>query len=193
MWKEGEGQAPSADYRPAMGGRPAHHCTRHERHSSIKAAAYAGSVASIPTCGDCRSGIPPARGIRRATSKSRHRRMGMTAAISNASPVWRFGNSREAGDGIDQSPPATSDSATNYFLGALGRRCRKRTPGPPPFSSMNSTPAASKARRTAKSFAAVREVWSSATSARRMVFRPNAASRARSSAVHLRRARAARI
>jgi hypothetical protein len=39
MWKEGEGQAPSADYRPAMGGRPAHHCTRHERHSSIKAAA----------------------------------------------------------------------------------------------------------------------------------------------------------
>ena len=37
---------------------------------------------------------------------------------------------------------------------ALGsRRCRKRTPGPPPFSSMNSTPPTSKARRTAKSLA----------------------------------------
>ena len=41
-----------------------------------------------------------------------------------------------------------------YFLGALGRRrCRKRTPGPPPLSSMNSTPAASKARRKVKSLA----------------------------------------
>src|SRR6266487_337123 len=36
------------------------------------------------------------------------------------------------------------------FLDYLGvfdrRRCRKRTPGPPPFSSMNSTPAPSRAR-----------------------------------------------
>jgi hypothetical protein len=41
-----------------------------------------------------------------------------------------------------------------YFRGRTG--CfRSRTPGPPPFSSMNSTPAASSARCTAKSFAAV--------------------------------------
>src|SRR5262249_4987138 len=30
--------------------------------------------------------------------------------------------------------------------GVLRRRCRSRTPGPPPFSSMKSTPALSKAR-----------------------------------------------
>jgi hypothetical protein len=70
-------------------------------------------------------------------------------------------------------------------------RLRRRTPGPPPFSSINSTPAPS-ARRTAKSLATVSDVWSSANSARRIVFRPNAASRARSSTVHLRIARAAR-
>jgi hypothetical protein len=88
----------------------------------------------------------------------------------------------------------TSDSATNYLLGALGRRpCRKRTPGPPPFSSMNSTPAASRARRTAKSLAVVIDVLSSASSARLIVASPNAASRASSAALHRRRARAARI
>jgi hypothetical protein len=75
-------------------------------------------------------------------------------------PVWRFGNSRARPEpGTDRSPIARSDSATIYFLGALSRRrCRKRTPGPPPFSSMNSTPAASKARRTAKSLAVVMDV-----------------------------------
>ena len=45
------------------------------------------------------------------------------------------------------------------LFGALGfARCRKRTPGPPPFSSMNSTPAASNAPRTDKSFGAVIDV-----------------------------------
>ena len=39
---------------------------------------------------------------------------------------------------------------------------RNRTPGPPPFSSMNSTPAASKAFRTAKLFAAVNAICDSA-------------------------------
>jgi len=89
---------------------------------------------------------------------------------------------------------ATSDSARNYFLGALGRRrCRKRTPGPPPLSSMNSTPAASKARRTAKSFAVVIDVSSSVSSARRIVVTLRAVSRARSSALQRMRARAALI
>ena len=41
-----------------------------------------------------------------------------------------------------------------------------RTPGPPPLSSMNSMPAASKARRTAKSFGAVIKVSGSVSSAR---------------------------
>src|SRR5258705_9477057 len=70
---------------------------------------------------------------------------------------------------------------------------RRRTPAPPPFSSMNSTPAASKVRRIDSSLATVSEVSSSATSARRIVLAPRAASLARSAALHLSSARAARI
>src|SRR3954467_10574076 len=69
----------------------------------------------------------------------------------------------------------------------------RRTPGPPPFSSMNSTPAVSKARRTAKSFAAVIEVSRLAISARRIVRMLTADWRESSSAVHLISARAALI
>jgi hypothetical protein len=69
----------------------------------------------------------------------------------------------------------------------------RRTPGPPPFSSMNSTPAASNARRTANSFAVVMEVALSASSARRIVRKLTLDWRARSSAVHLIRDRAALI
>ena len=73
-------------------------------------------------------------------------------------------------------------------------RLRNRSPGPEmPFSSMNITPAASRARRRARSFDRVNEVSSSASSARLTVFSPRLASRARSSAVHLNAARAARI
>jgi len=43
---------------------------------------------------------------------------------------------------------------------------------PPPFSSMNSTPAASRVRRTAESFGAVMEVSRAASSVRRMVATP---------------------
>jgi hypothetical protein len=57
---------------------------------------------------------------------------------------------------------------------------RNRTPGPPPFSSMNSTPAASKARRTAESLAVVIAVAFSVSSARRIVATPTEDSRARS-------------
>jgi hypothetical protein len=70
---------------------------------------------------------------------------------------------------------------------------RSRTPGPPPFGSINSIPAASRARRTERSFAAVIEVLSNVSSARRMVVTPTADSRARSSAVHRISARAALI
>ena len=48
-------------------------------------------------------------------------------------------------------------------------RFRSRTPGPPPFPSMNSTPADSNARRIAKSLALVSAVWFFFSSARRMV------------------------
>ena len=73
-------------------------------------------------------------------------------------------------------PPAKPD----HFLGFSLVAFRRRTPGPPPFSSMNSTPADSKARRTARSFAAVIEVSLSTSSARRIVATPTADSRARS-------------
>jgi hypothetical protein len=81
----------------------------------------------------------------------------------------------------------------DYFRGFSFADLRRRTPGPPPFSSMNSTPAASRARRMASSFAAVSEVAPSATSALRIVLAPNAASLARSAALHRSSARAARI
>src|SRR5262245_11664622 len=58
---------------------------------------------------------------------------------------------------------------------------------------MNSTPAASKARRTAKSLATVIDVWASVSSARRIVVTPRVDSRARSSALQRSRARAALI
>src|SRR5579871_5968973 len=67
------------------------------------------------------------------------------------------------------------------------------TPAPPPFSLMNSTPAASKARRIASSLAAVSDVGPSATSALRTVFAPREAAFARSAALHRSSARAARI
>jgi hypothetical protein len=60
----------------------------------------------------------------------------------------------------------------------------------PPFSSMNSAPAASKACRIAKSLAVVSEVASFAASARRIVFTPKDERRARSSAPHFNSARA---
>src|SRR5262249_14472883 len=58
---------------------------------------------------------------------------------------------------------------------------------------MNSMPAASSARRTDRSLAAVMEVFFSASSARRIVATPTADSRARSSARHRTRDRAALI
>jgi len=54
---------------------------------------------------------------------------------------------------------------SSHFFGLSLACFRRRTPGPPPFSSMNSTSAASKARRTARSSAAVIDVSSMANSA----------------------------
>ena len=61
-------------------------------------------------------------------------------------------------------------------------RFRSRTPGPPPFSSMNSTPADSRARRIARSLAIVNEVSLSLSSARRTVATLRADTSASSSA-----------
>jgi hypothetical protein len=72
-------------------------------------------------------------------------------------------------------------------------RFRSRTPGPPPFSSMNSTPADSNARRIAKSLALVSAVSFSFSSARRMVVTLSADAAARSSAVQRMRDRVALI
>jgi hypothetical protein len=83
--------------------------------------------------------------------------------------------------------------AGNYLVDFGRVRFLRRTPGPPPFSSMNSTPAASNARRIARSLAAVIEVSRSASSALRIVRKLTADWRERSSAVHLRSARAALI
>src|SRR5690349_2689008 len=69
----------------------------------------------------------------------------------------------------------------------------RRTPRPPPFSSMNSTPAASSAVRTATLLAAVSEVVSTVSSARRIVVSPTDDARARSSALQRINALAARI
>ena len=55
-------------------------------------------------------------------------------------------------------------------------------PGPPPFSSMNSTPAASMGRLMAKLFAAVSAIRSSAISARLIVFTARTDASASSSA-----------
>ena len=157
-------------------------------------------MASISACGRCRSGVRQAAqsgaplskvlaggGVRQRTFKPQFRMRPLCGALATAGRL-------DTTERTIAASLATSDSARNYFLGALGRRrCRKRTPGPPPFSSMNSTPAASRARRTAKSLAAVIDVWSSASSARRMVATPTADSLARSSARHRRNARAALI
>src|SRR5258708_6856378 len=69
---------------------------------------------------------------------------------------------------------------------------RSRTPGPPPFSSMNSTPADSKAALSAASFAAVTGISPSIVSTRRIVATPTLEALAKSRALHLSKARAAR-
>src|SRR5882762_7683142 len=81
----------------------------------------------------------------------------------------------------------------HYFFFELPLGFRNRTPGPPPFSSMNSTPAVSRARRTAKLFETVIAVTSAINSARRMVATLKVECLARSSALQRMRARAARI
>jgi hypothetical protein len=167
------------------------HRAQQGRHSSINPAAWAGTWPRLPI------GHWPAHGTRRAAIQvplgGHYQRVGMERNFEYVL-VWRFRNSRARHYRICGTDPISCDSARIYFLGGLGRRrCRKRTPGPPPFSSMNSTPAASKARRTAKSLATVREVLSSASSARLIVLSPSDDARARSFALHLRRARAARI
>jgi hypothetical protein len=85
--------------------------------------------------------------------------------------------------------PAISRAQSQSFLRCL---LRNLTPGPPPFSSMNSTPAASKVLRIAVSLAAVSDV-TSPTSARLIVFTPKVQCRTRSAALHFNNARAALI
>jgi hypothetical protein len=140
---------------------------------------------------NCRSVI-----FARASHRSNHhpwsrgRNDAPKTARFECNSVWRFGNMA----GECRARLLSPADRTIYFPVIFGRRrCRRRTPAPPPFSSMNSTPAASKARRTAKSLAMVIDVSPSVSSARLIVASPKAASRASSAALHRRRARAARI
>jgi hypothetical protein len=80
------------------------------------------------------------------------------------------------------------DHLDGFFFSGL----RSRTPGPLPFSSMNSTPANSKADRSAASLARVTGITPSTTSTRRIVATPTLEALAKSKALHLIRARAAR-
>src|SRR5262249_1476525 len=114
----------------------------------------------------------------------------------NCDPALRDSSAASLASDCGSSRPQScgGEHTRDYFLSVFGRgRCRNRTPGPPPLSSMNSTPAASRARRTAKSLAVVIDVWGLVSSARRIVVEPRVDSRARSSALQRRRARAALI
>jgi hypothetical protein len=94
-----------------------------------------------------------------------------------------IGHNRSTGGPHRGRTDRRDEARHHYRCGFFFSLSRRRTPGPPPFSSMNSTPEASKARRMAISLAAVNEVPSSATSARLIVFTPRADSRARSAAL----------
>jgi hypothetical protein len=78
-----------------------------------------------------------------------------------------------------------------FFLSLWG--AQNRTPSPPPLSSMNSTPAASNAWRSAASLGSVTGISPSTTSARRIVATPTFEAAARSRALHRSKARAALI
>jgi len=71
--------------------------------------------------------------------------------------------------------------------------CFRRAPGPPPFSSINSTPAFSRALRMADALANVIAVFPSTDSARWIVARLTPDSRTRSAAAQRNKARAALI
>ena len=83
------------------------------------------------------------------------------------------------------------EAQPSYFCLEVSRP-RRRTPGPPPFSSMNSTPAASSARRRAASLGSVTGISPSTTSTRRIVATPTFEALARSRALQRSSARAAR-
>jgi hypothetical protein len=112
---------------------------------------------------------------------------GISARSRSGTPrrrTERIKRNGRRGNTAPTKPPSSVSYADGFF---------NRTPSPPPSLSMNSMPASSSARRIARSFGAVSEVAASVSSARRIVVSPTDDERARSSALHRRRARAARI
>jgi hypothetical protein len=105
---------------------------------------------------------------------------------------WRASAAKTWG-GFRARVPYAQGDANDYFrfLNVCG--FRKRTPSPPPLSSMKSIPAFSNARRMAASFACVTGISPATTSALRIVATPTFETRAKSRAVHRISARAARI
>jgi hypothetical protein len=79
------------------------------------------------------------------------------------------------------------------LIASLKQVAEQRTPSPPAFSSMKSTPAVSNARRIAASFAAVTDNSPSTNSVLRIVATPTLEAAVRSRAVQRNSARAARI
>jgi hypothetical protein len=86
----------------------------------------------------------------------------------------------------------TEHSVTRHLVHhfALAAPFRRRTPGPPPFSSMNLTPAPSKAVRIAPTASA--ETWRRSRSKSTIVDRPSFADRANSGCVRSKSALALR-
>jgi hypothetical protein len=120
------------------------------------------------------------------------------AKIQLRRAYYKFISLREMGLARASSPAWRRQKVTLLPSGELEcpgfvDHLRSLTPGPPPFLSINSTPPASSAWRTARSLAAFIRVSLSVNSALRIVATLTADFRARSSAVHLTNARAARI
>ena len=113
-------------------------------------------------------------------------------SLMNSTPGNSKGDSKRLRSGLENWVRFAKNGGAGSHRFCFGG-FRRRTPGPPPFSSMNSTPAASKARRTARSFAAVMDVSPSVSSARRIVATLSDERPARSSALQRMSERAALI
>jgi hypothetical protein len=100
--------------------------------------------------------------------------MSLLSALLELTGDWGASSPKDRVDKFD------ADIQADY-LGLFGGRSRSRTPGPPPFSAMNSTPAASIAERILSTL--LRRA-SCASSKRFTVLTPTFAARAKSAVLH---------
>lgn len=119
-----------------------------------------------------------------------------TAALSSASPPSVDWTSRAPPGGVTYQASAYAGEPYTYFLDVRGScdvRLRRRTPGPPPFSLMNSTPFDSSVIRIFSQVCRRPPSGPSTASSRLIVGLERPALSANSSCDHPRRARAALI